>query len=71
MPRSDCPRSPECAHAEFEALYGFAYDFYALVSDSVTGFGSATVPRGVGPGFVRLAESLGAETLKLDFDEDK
>lgn len=57
--------------AEFEALYGFAYDFYELVSDSVTAFGHATVPRSVGPDFVRLAKSLGAATVKFDFEEEK
>jgi hypothetical protein len=58
------------SHAEFEALYGFAYDFYVLVSDSVTGFGPATFTRSVGPGFVRLAKSLGAERVRFDFDEE-
>ena len=51
------------SHAEFETLYSFAYDFYALVSDSVTGFGRATFQRS-GPGCVRLAKPLGAEGVK-------
>ena len=59
------------SHAEFEALYSFAYDFHALVSDFVTGFGSVTVPRSVGPGFVRMAQSLGAKGMKFDFDDDE
>jgi len=42
-----------------------------LVSDSVTGFGPATFTRSVGPGFVRLAKSLGAAGLKFDSDEDE
>lgn len=59
------------SHAEFEALYSFAYDFYVIVSDSITGFGSATFTRSVGPGFVRLAEALGASGVKFDFDESE
>jgi hypothetical protein len=59
------------SHAEFEFLYSFAYDFYVLVSDSVTGFGHATFTRSVGRGFMRLAESLGASGLKFDFDDAK
>jgi hypothetical protein len=59
------------SHAEFEALFSFAYEFYVLVSNSIIGFGPATLPRSVGPGFVRLAESLGAESVKFDFDEDR
>lgn len=56
---------------EFEVLYSFANDFYVLISHSVTGYGPATVPRRVGPGFVRLAESVGTHGVKFDFDADK
>jgi hypothetical protein len=58
------------SHDEFEALYSFAYDFYALVSRSLNDVGPATVPRSVGRGFIRLATSRGAEDLKFDFEED-
>ena len=59
------------SHHEFEALYSFAYDFYALVSRSLNNVGPATVPRSVGPGFIRLGAFLGAENLKFDFDEEE
>ncbi len=59
------------SHSEFEALYSFAYDFYALISDSINNFGPASVPRNVGHGFVRLMESLDVHAVRFDFDEDK
>lgn len=57
------------SHSEFEALYGFAYAFYALISLSIYDVGPASVPRAVGPGFIKLMKSLGIHTARLDFDE--
>ena len=59
------------SHSEFEALHGFAYDFYALISGSINNFGPASVPRSVGHGFVRLVEALGIQGVRFDFGEDK
>lgn len=54
--------------AEFELIYSFANDFYALVSRSVNNVGPGTIPRKAGPGFIRLMESAGITGLKFDYD---
>jgi len=56
------------SHAEFEALFGFAKDFYEVVSDSLIGSGPAVIPRAVGHGFVRLVRDLGVKHARFDFE---
>lgn len=46
---------------EFEALYGFAYDFYRLISESFLNVGPALIHLYVRNGFVRLLKRLGIE----------
>jgi hypothetical protein len=57
------------SHAEFETLFGFAYDFYRLVSRSINGVGPAPIPRIVGRSFVKLLEALGVKDVRFDFDD--
>ena len=59
------------SHAEFEALYSFAADFYGLVSRSVINAGPAMVPRQAGKGLVKLMESMGVKAPKFDFEADE
>lgn len=58
------------SHAEFEALFQFASDFYQLVYRSINGVGPASIPRKVGRGLIRLMESMGARTPAFDFKEE-
>ena len=67
--RADITSLP--SHAEFEALFSFAKDFYEVVSRSLIGSGPAVIPRIVGHGFVRLIGSLGVQGPKFDFEDDK
>ena len=53
---------------ELEALFGFANEFYRLISHSIHNVGPAPVPRKVGHGFIRLLKSVGVSTPKFDFD---
>jgi AbiU2 len=59
------------SHAEFEALFSFAQDFYEAVSGSVIGSGSAVTPRAVGHGFVSLIQALGIQHARFDFEDDE
>ncbi len=59
------------SHAEFEMLFGFAKDFYEVVSDSIVGSGPAVIPRAVGHGFVRLIRGLGVVHARFDFEADE
>ena len=58
------------SHAEFEAVFSFANDFYELVSRSINDVGPATIQRKVGPGFLKLIESLGVTGGRFDFDQE-
>jgi AbiU2 len=58
------------SHAEFETFFGFANDFYELVSRSVNNVGPGMIPRTVGHGYIRIMESMGYEGLRFDFDEE-
>ena len=58
------------SHAEFEILFSFANDFYELVSRSINSVGPGSIPRKVGPGFIRLIESMGVQPAEFDFDEE-
>jgi hypothetical protein len=58
------------SHAEFEALFGFAKDFYEVVADSIIASGPAVIPRAVGHRFVRLIGILGVTDPKFDFEND-
>lgn len=58
------------SHAEYEILFGFANDFYGLVSHSIIGFGIAPISKMVGDDFVRLIKSVGVENIKCDFDKE-
>jgi hypothetical protein len=55
--------------AEFEIFFGFASDFYGLVSRSICNVGPALVPRQAGPGFLRMIQALGVKAPKFDFDD--
>jgi len=57
------------SHAEYEAFFGFAKDFYELVSGSLIGVGPAAIPRVVGHGLVRLIQDLGVQNARFDFEE--
>lgn len=59
------------SHAEFETLFGFAKEFYEVVSHSIIESGPAVIPRMVGHGFVRLMGSLGAQNPRFDSDDDQ
>ncbi len=59
------------SHAEFEDIFGFAKDFYELVSRSINNVIPALVPRTVGRGFLKLINSMGIQDAKFDFDEGK
>jgi hypothetical protein len=59
------------SHAEFEALFNFAKDFYEVVSHSIIESGPALIPRMVGHGFVELIRSLGVQTPRFDFEDQK
>ena len=58
-------------HAEFEALFCFAKDFYEVLSRSIIGSGPAVIPRKVGHGFVRLVGSLGVQDPRFDFSDEE
>ena len=58
-------------HAEFEALFCFAKDFYEVLSRSIIGSGPAVIPREVGHGFVRLVGSLGVQDPRFDFSDEE
>jgi hypothetical protein len=59
------------SHAEFEALFSFAKDFYEVVSHSIIKSGPAVIPRMVGRGFVKLIGSLGVPAPKFDFEDEE
>jgi len=59
------------AHAELEILFGFANDFYELISSSMNNVDRASVPRRVGRGFIRLMESMGVHNAKFEFGDEK
>jgi hypothetical protein len=59
------------SHAEFEAFFGFANDFYRLVSHSTYNVGPAVIPRDVGHAFIRLLEALGVRAPRFDFEEEE
>jgi len=59
------------SHAEFETLFSFAKDFYEVVSSSIIDVAPAVIPRTVGRGFMRLIGSLGVQTLRFDFEDEK
>ena len=65
--RADITSLP--SHAEYEALFCFAKDFYELVSGSLIGVGPAVIPRAVGHGLVRLIQDLGVQNARFDFEE--
>lgn len=67
--RADITSLP--SHAEFEALFNFAKNFYEVVSSSIIEIEPAVIPRMVGHGFVRLIGSLGVQDPKFDFEADK
>lgn len=67
--RADVTSLP--SHAEFETLFGFATDFYEVVSRSIIESGPAVIPRMVGHGFVRLIGSIGVQNPRFDFGDDK
>ena len=58
------------SHAEFEALWSFARDFYELVSRSINNVGPAQIPRKVGGGLLKLIEANGVASPKFDFDDE-
>jgi len=66
--RADISSLP--SHAEFEALFCFAKDFYEVVSRSIIGSGPAVIPRRVGHGLVWLIGSLGVQDPGFDFSEE-
>lgn len=57
------------SHAELEILFGFARDFYEMISDSIIETEPAVIPRVVGHGFVKLVGSLGLQHPRFDFEE--
>jgi len=57
------------SHAEFEALFSFAGDFYEVVSDSIVGSGPAVLSRAVGHGFIKLLRILGVQDPRFDFED--
>ena len=59
------------SHAEHEALFCFAKDFYELVSGSLVGVGPAVISRAVGHGFVRLIRDRGVQNARFDFEENQ
>jgi hypothetical protein len=59
------------SHAEFEALFSFAEDFYEVVAHSIIGSVPAVIPRTVGSGFMKLIESLGVQAPRFDFEDEK
>ena len=58
------------SHAEFETLFNFAYDFYALICRTMIGNSPAVVPRNAGTGFISLLTLLGVENPIRDFDQE-
>lgn len=56
---------------EFEVLYEFARHFYEVVSRSIIGTVPATIPRKVGPGFIKLLKSMGISNPQFDFEDDE
>ena len=67
--RADITSLP--SHAEFEILLGFAKEFYEVIARTLIEVGPAVLPRAVGPGFVKLIESLGVQDPKFDFEDEK
>lgn len=59
------------SHGEFETLFSFAKDFYEVVSRSIIEVGPSPIPRMVGHGFVALIQSLGVESSRFDFEDQK
>jgi HEPN superfamily AbiU2-like protein len=59
------------SHAEFEILFSFANDFYRLIARAIHGFGPATIPRAVGPGFIKLMQLVGMQSPRFDFNADE
>ena len=57
--------------AEFEIFFGFASDFYGLISHSICDVVPALVPRKAGAGFLRMIQALGVKAPKFDFDDKK
>ena len=58
-------------HAEFEALFAFALDFYELVASAVIGVGPASPPRRVAHGLVKPLRSLGVPDPRFEFPPDQ
>jgi len=67
--RADITSLP--SHAEFEALFSFANEFYEVVSRSFTESSPAVIPRMVGRGFVKLIGSLGVQKPRFDFEDQE
>ena len=57
------------SHAEFEILFGFAKDFYEVVSGSIIGNVPTLISRAVGHGFVKLIGALGLQHPRFDFED--
>jgi hypothetical protein len=57
------------SHPEFETLFGFAKDFYEVVSRSIIESGPAIIPRVVGRNLLSLLATVGVEGAKFDFED--
>ena len=58
------------SHAEFEALYEFALDFYHLVADAVIGVQPTSPTRRVGRGVADVLRSVGVPNPRLEFEPE-
>jgi hypothetical protein len=67
----DASRETLPSHAEFEALFAFALDFYELVAGAIIGVGPASPTRRVGRGLLKLLQSLGVPNPRSDFPAEQ
>lgn len=57
------------SHAEFEALFRFAYDFYKVVSRVFIGVFPASEARHVEVSLLKLMEAIGVSMPQHDFSD--